>query len=89
MRATCNCGCRTFVRVEEREPNGKFAPGPFIRCVNCKCTYKQPIGEKMNDNVKICSICQHPYGGFGHNAWPVNEGRCCDDCNEYAIQAVD
>jgi len=30
---------------------------------------------------KTCSICQNEYIGWGNNAWPVNDGRCCDDCN--------
>lgn len=34
---------------------------------------------------KICSICQRPYTGFGNNAWPVNEGRCCDACNSEVV----
>jgi hypothetical protein len=32
-----------------------------------------------------CSICEAPYSGFGHNAWPVNGRRCCDDCNEKVV----
>ena len=28
-----------------------------------------------------CSICGDRYQGFGNNAKPVNEGRCCDTCN--------
>lgn len=36
----------------------------------------------MKDNKqKTCSICQNKYDGFGNNAWPVNDGRCCDHCN--------
>lgn len=34
--------------------------------------------------MKICSICQEDYGEFGNNATPVNQGRCCDECN-YAV----
>jgi len=39
----------------------------------------------------ICSICQRPLSlencqheintKHGNNAEPVNDGRCCDDCN--------
>ena len=29
----------------------------------------------------ICSICDSEYTGWGNNAWPINEGRCCDGCN--------
>ena len=28
-----------------------------------------------------CVICKEPYFGMGHNARPVMDGRCCDDCN--------
>jgi DNA-directed RNA polymerase subunit RPC12/RpoP len=33
-----------------------------------------------------CSICGKPIeSGFGHNAQPVNDGRCCDDCNARVV----
>jgi len=39
-----------------------------------------------------CSICglvikPHPVSGWdkGHNAQPVNAGRCCDVCNELIV----
>ena len=28
-----------------------------------------------------CVICKELYSGDGHNARPVMNGRCCDDCN--------
>jgi hypothetical protein len=31
-------------------------------------------------NEELCSICGKPIVGRGHNAQPVEEGRCCDDC---------
>ena len=40
---------------------------------------------------KICSICEGEievteYGwADGHNAQPINDGRCCDTCNEVVI----
>jgi DNA-directed RNA polymerase subunit RPC12/RpoP len=33
----------------------------------------------------ICSICQKEYEGYGNNAEPVNEGRCCDHCNSTVV----
>jgi hypothetical protein len=40
------------------------------------------IKEKIRQaNLPTCSICQLPYEGHGNNAWPINDGRCCDDCN--------
>jgi DNA-directed RNA polymerase subunit RPC12/RpoP len=41
--------------------------------------------------MKICSICKKPieptWFGWkdGNNAWPVNEGRCCDECNSTVV----
>jgi hypothetical protein len=32
-----------------------------------------------------CSICNNNIEGFGHNAQPINDGRCCDDCNNLVI----
>jgi len=38
--------------------------------------------------IKRCSICQKKYAEFGNNAWPVNDGRCCNSCNwSIVIQA--
>ena len=28
-----------------------------------------------------CSICQQECTGFGNNPAPVNDGKCCDECN--------
>ena len=28
-----------------------------------------------------CSICNEEFDGFGNNAEPINDGRCCDFCN--------
>jgi DNA-directed RNA polymerase subunit RPC12/RpoP len=29
----------------------------------------------------ICSICNKNFEPIGHNAQPVNDGRCCTKCN--------
>ena len=34
----------------------------------------------------ICSICEDIIDdGFGNNADPVNDGRCCNLCNEVFV----
>jgi hypothetical protein len=47
--------------------------------------------------MKQCSICdgpidehRHPVTGEvywteGHNAEPINDGRCCDECNDVRV----
>ena len=33
-----------------------------------------------------CSICNNKINDkYGHNAQPINNGRCCDDCNNLVI----
>lgn len=43
----------------------------------------------MEDGILLCSICGNPVEDkYGNNAYPVNEGRCCNGCNEvYVIPA--
>ncbi len=45
---------------------------------------KKSLEDKINA-TKICSICQVPYTGWGNNAQPVNNKRCCDYCNEHIV----
>lgn len=35
--------------------------------------------------IHKCSICGKQYEGFGNNAQPVNDGRCCDECNRNIV----
>jgi len=37
--------------------------------------------NKIEEKKQICSICKREYVGWGNNANPVNDGRCCDECN--------
>lgn len=48
---------------------------------------------KMNNNlykhsVNRCSVCGNHYVGYGNNAQPVNEGRCCNDCNKSYVMPL-
>ncbi len=41
----------------------------------------------MKKLILYCSICGHEIKtnskgwSFGNNAYPINNGRCCDNCN--------
>lgn len=39
----------------------------------------------MKRKYKKCSICSEEFVGYGNNAYPVNEGRCCDQCNDSSV----
>ena len=44
---------------------------------------------KPANTVNSCVLCSEDYKGFGHNPWPLNNGRgrCCDTCNDYVLLA--
>ena len=45
--------------------------------------YKEPEElEEGKDKKQICCICGEEYIGYGNNAEPYKEGRCCDECNK-------
>lgn len=33
----------------------------------------------------VCSICHEQSNGYGNNAWPINDSRCCDFCNTTVV----
>lgn len=37
--------------------------------------------NRKTKEIHICSICGDAFLGYGNNAQPVNDGRCCDECN--------
>lgn len=39
----------------------------------------------LNIFKKKCSICGKKYDGYGNNARPVNDGKCCDYCNANVV----
>jgi len=39
-----------------------------------------------SQKVSKCSICGNVYTGYGNNAEPINDGRCCDTCNGLVIE---
>lgn len=52
--------------------------GPEIKTVSDKTIIK-PVTEEVE--TQICVICKKEFTGYGNNAHPVAEGRCCDICN--------
>lgn len=48
---------------------------------------KEKIYKKKLEKAKICSICYKEYSEWGNNAFPINEGTCCDSCNTLVIIA--
>jgi len=46
----------------------------------------------MNDDwrndgelIQTCVICKDQFSGYGHNAMPAAEGRCCTSCNDVVV----
>jgi hypothetical protein len=47
--------------------------------------HKEEAKMQTQAQMKICSICQREFKEFGNNARPINDGRCCDDCNTLLV----
>jgi hypothetical protein len=43
------------------------------------------INELFENATRRCSICQQPFVGYGNNPDPVNDGVCCNDCNDNVV----
>ena len=41
--------------------------------------------EKLQSKTFICSICEEYFCGYGNNARPVKEKKCCDRCNQLVV----
>jgi hypothetical protein len=39
----------------------------------------------LEDAAGCCSMCRQPFVGWGNNAQPINDGRCCSGCNQTVI----
>lgn len=37
-------------------------------------------------NKKYCSVCGCEIKGYGNNAYPITNGRCCDACNDKVVE---
>lgn len=52
-----------------------------------KLTQSASLVTTKTKVMNICSICLVSYVGYGHNAHPVNSGKCCGDCNRSVLLA--
>lgn len=41
----------------------------------------QYIAKKTGKPCFYCELCHRYFYGYGNNAMPVVDGRCCDVCN--------
>ena len=45
----------------------------------------ESLKEDKEENKKVCVICGKEYNGYGNNAQPVKDGKCCDKCNQEVV----
>lgn len=43
--------------------------------------------DETNLPTAKCDLCGEQYVGYGNNAQPLSDGRCCDKCNNDVIMA--
>ncbi len=53
------CGCLSCERVAERQADGAFAPGPLVRCVNCKSVTPAGVSARLRQTPKRTRTMGH------------------------------
>jgi len=43
------------------------------------------VGDKIVKTEVICPLCGRTENGFGHNAYPLGDFRCCTGCNAHQV----
>lgn len=46
---------------------------------------EEVLNHDTPEEKHICSICGKEYKGYGNNASPVKDGKCCDKCNDEVV----
>ena len=46
---------------------------------------EKQMEKEAKGHIDICSICFLEYRGYGHNTQPINDGQCCDECNNIVM----
>jgi len=78
-----------WIRLQKEYP--AIEPSKKKRRTGKNTLFARVMNSKCGDN-RTCSICEEPikpltndegvvYWANGHNALPINDGRCCDQCN--------
>ena len=47
---------------------------------------KDETAEAQAQEEYECILCGDKFEGFGNNAEPLAEGKCCDDCNSKVMR---
>ena len=92
--------CRLNLEAISRTVSGSVCLSACGRLPSLFCLIGSPIltlhEVTVDEKPKICSICMgdidvHRFPGSdtvwrdGHNAQPVNDGRCCTGCNDTVV----
>tara|TARA_R100000687_G_scaffold21469_2_gene17880 strand:- start:195 stop:497 length:303 start_codon:yes stop_codon:yes gene_type:complete len=63
-----------FTRVENFD---NFCFDKSVKIIDVK----EQVVLNVSPEYKLCIICNGAYIGYGSNAAPVKDGRCCTECN--------
>lgn len=54
---------------------------PYYESLNSLKEEAEVAFDNDENEKQVCCICGEEYTGYGNNAEPYKEGRCCDECN--------
>lgn len=82
---SCNRDIHKVIKIFDLYRIGKITQNDIEERIK-NVGYGKSFEDLLEDKTsKICSICGKKYEGYGNNAQPINDGRCCDYCNSTVV----
>lgn len=71
--------------IQKSSPESRKTMIETLDNLGIKLDEDESLKEDKEENKKVCVICGKPITGYGNNAQPVKDGKCCDKCNQEVV----
>ena len=71
--------------IQKSSPESRKTMIETLDNLGIKLDEDESLKEDKEENKKVCVICGKEYDGYGNNAQPVKDGKCCDKCNQEVV----
>ena len=71
--------------IQKSSPESRKTMIETLDNLGIKLDEDESLKEDKEENKKVCVICGKEYNGYGNNAQPVKDGKCCDKCNQEGV----
>lgn len=71
--------------IQKSSPESRKTMIETLNNLGIKLDEDESLKKDKEENKKVCVICGKEYDGYGNNAQPVKDGKCCDKCNQEVV----